>query len=229
MANKHLYGTYGLFGQNGTTDDNTLVIKHNSYCAGTRDENILITTNNTSIGINNNFRYFFKGPEGTVIDGVVKIPGIPVIKFTTVIVYDADAGENRGYIDLSSNATTGTIELEIVTVNNYPLKQSGPSITVVNIDTNNKEPKILVYLNKYTEDVGTVLTGTVSLFNLVIGDQIVVNFTGSNGDNYILNPDLENYFTVTSSTMVFPLIINSSIFSSLQDKIVATVLSNVAV
>lgn len=190
-TNVNLTGTYGLTGQDGTSDNFTQVIKFNSYCAGTRDDPVTITVTDTDyndgtydiVYAGSVFRYNFISNSQGVVDGVIKIPGRQPAKFTTSInrVIDpyAQTLQYIGYLEASAGMLDGFIEIEIISYNNYPSKKIGPNVL---IDTANydpytaAEPSIFVYVNEFEAEHGSTITGSIRLDGLYIGQYYSVSF-----------------------------------------------------
>lgn len=211
MAFGDLIGTYGLAGQNGVADNFDAVIRYKSYCAGTRDEEINISFSDKYIIPGGEFNFKLTGPLGSVIDGVLKIPGLPSIKFTSVIKYDSDFNENTVYISGVAGETTGNIILEICSINNYPVKKISDSIIIEDDPYGNSpSPSVYVKLNKYSYLESETVTGSIIVINLSVGVPYTVYFEDENQNNYTLNETLTNEFIATSPVMIFPLTFNKA-------------------
>lgn len=226
---KDLTGTYGQTGNNATTDDISLIIRKNSYCAGTRDDLLSIIASHTTVGMNDTIFYTIECPVNTLIDAVIEIPGKPNVKATLVSQYDFYSAGSNAQIEVPTGDVTGTIKIKIVSVNNYPLIQDGPDIEVVDSDSNAKIPGIFVYLDKNEVNIGTNITGSITLNNLVIDDSYTVVF-----EHYVTEEPIvgisdfldDSPFIATAETMVIPFSVPNTLFTSNEIEIFASIVNN---
>lgn len=228
---RDLTGTYGQTGVTGTTDDITLVIRRNSYCAGTRDDELQILASTSNVLFNSEVIFQIPAPIGSVFDAVVEIPGKPAVKVTALSVFDPYTLFEGATIQVISGFENGVIKLRIVSFNNYPLVQESPEITVSESFDPYAEPipAIYLYLDKNEVTVGENLTGTVTINNLVPGNGYNVYFRSLVDDSQILgiNEFLDTPgFLATAETMVIPFSIPSTLLQDLETEISVSVFAN---
>jgi hypothetical protein len=228
---KDLTGTYGQSGNDATTDDITGIIRKNSYCAGTRDDPLVIETTETQVSRNSSFIYSIQAPANTVIDGVLEVPGQPSVKVSALSKYDPIELVYSANIEVYTGSAIGQVNLKIVSFNNYPLFQDAQSVEVIDFDPGTSpDPGIYVYIDKYEEEIGTNFTGSITLTNLVIGQSYSVNFINLLTEEVITGISSvldESSLIATSETMVIPFSVPSSIFTNLETLITASIFSNI--
>lgn len=231
---RDLIGTYGQAGNTGTTDDINITIRKNSYCAGTRDDELQILPNNNFIYFNSEVIYQIAAPIDTIIDAVVEIPGKPPVKVTALSVFDPYSSFIGALISVISGDQPGAIRLRVVKFDNYPIVQEAPEVMVDYLfdpygPGTELIPGIYVYINKNETVIGENVTGTITINNLVPGNGYNVNFRSAVDDSQILgiNEFLDTPgFLATAETMVIPISIPNTLLQDLDTNIIVSIFSN---
>lgn len=232
---RDLTATYGQTGNNSTSDNIDVVVRKNSYCAGTRDDPFAYRLSSSqdndvpSLQIYDTGYLSIYAPLNTIIDVTIAIPGKPKARLTTVSVSLDPSSPPAALIEFTVAGITGQVEITIVSYNNYPLHQVIPPIPIVDEFLGLlKQPDIYVFLDKYDELVGTNITGIVTLNNLEVDGTYVVSFYNKATSDRImgLNEFLDSpSFVATAESMTIPLSIPSTLFN-LQDIDINAVLSS---
>jgi hypothetical protein len=212
---RDLNGRYGFVGD----EENSIVqiINQNSYCAGTRLNEIVVEFDRSVLMPNdtNFFRIISEVEED--FDGVLTMPGLPPILFSTRTKFDPYSGDFIATISFNVNTTPGNVGLYVATKNIYYRQYNNPTACSVGSFGDGSspfsEPDIFVYIKNNNVPESDTMELLITCINLTPMANYSIGFADENGEPINVLGDILPQITAMDTVYQITVTVSHSQFS----------------
>jgi hypothetical protein len=212
---KDLNGRYGFVGD----EENSIVqiINQNSYCAGTRLNEIIVEFERPILMPNDTSYFTIISEVEEDFDGELTIPGLPPILFSTRTKFDPYSANFRAIVEFNVGTDQGPIGIQVATKNIYYRDFFNAAIAEVGFSGDGSspfsQPDIFVYIKNNNAPESDTIELLITCINLTPMVNYSIGFTDEYGEPINVLGDILPQITAMDTVYQLPVTITHSQFS----------------